>query len=259
MTFEKENIKNRLLIDANLNSEKFNIYNLRFDYIIKSYNSSYYDERRKFQIGIVDNILKQFDILSILEENKDVFQLTNYPNKTGDENHFFDIFAFLKGDKDISSCDNAEDFKYFNSTGIIRIALFKYFSQLDDIEGIFNLYFYYGLDFIFYTNENKEAALRLEDAIYKFFDEIIPRLNDNGMEVTFAKETLAPTKFSHTDYFGNEIKIGDKGVGCSGRGKTSGLFETQILSMTKVFINGDIRPENFIVLKSIDGRPIKGV
>ena len=41
MTFEKESIKNRLLIDANLNSEKFNIYNLGFDYKIKSYNNCF--------------------------------------------------------------------------------------------------------------------------------------------------------------------------------------------------------------------------
>lgn len=254
MTFEKENIKNRLLIEANLNSEKFNIYNLDYDYKCKKYYN--YEENRKYKIDVANNVLKKFDILSILEENKDVFQLTNYLNKT-DNDRFFNIFAFLKGDLEKSGYNNVEDFKYFNSYDIIKIALFKYLSQFD-IEGSFNLHIY-SHRFIFYTNENKGAALQLEDAIYNFFDEIDPHLNDFELKVDFVKETLSSSKFSHTDIVGNEIKIGDIGVGCNGRGSTRGLKIQQILSMTKVFINGDVRPENFIVLKPIDGRPLKGV
>lgn len=254
MTFEKESIKNRLLIEANLNSEKFNIYNLDYDYKCKKYYN--YEENRKYKIDVADNVLKKFDILSILEENKDVFQLTNYPNKT-DNDSFFNIFAFLKGDLEKSGYNNVEDFKYFNSYDIIKIALFKYLSQFD-IEGSFNLHIH-SHRFIFYTNENKEAALKLEDAIYDFFDEIDPHLNDFELKVDFVKETLSSSKFSHTDIVGNEIKIGDIGVGCNGRGSTRGLEIQQVLSMTKVFINGNLRPDNFIVLKSIDGRPLKGV
>lgn len=257
MIFEKESIKNRLLIEANLNSEKFNIYNLDYDYKCKSYYN--YEENRKYKLNIVDNILKKFDILSILEENKDIFQLTNYPNVSEDEANFFDIYAFLKGDLVKSDYNNVENFKYYNSFEIIKIALFKYLSQRNDIEGSFNFSIYYGHNFTFYTNENKEASLQLKDAIYKFFDEINPHLDDFEIKVSFTKETLSPNKFTHIDIVGNEIKIGDIGVGCNGRGSTRGLEVQQILSMTKVLINGNLRPDNFIVLKSIDGRPLKGV
>lgn len=255
MTFEKESIKNRLLIDANLNSEKFNIYNLDYDYKCKSYYN--YEENRKYKLNIADNILKKFDILSILEENKDIFQLTNYPNVSEDEADFFNIYAFLKGDLVKSGYDNVENFKYYNSYDIIKIALFKYLSQFDNIEGSFNFSLCHRLTF--YTNENKEATLQLEDAIYNFFDEINPHSDGYEIKVSFVKETLSPNKFTHTDIVGNEIKIGDIGVGCNGRGSTRGLEIQQVLSMTKVFINGNLRPDNFIVLKSIDGRPLKGV
>jgi hypothetical protein len=256
MIFEKESIKNRLLIDANLNSEKFNIYNLDYEYKCKKYYD--YEENRKYKINVIDNVLKKFDILSILEENKDIFQLTSYPNMSEDEPNFFNIYAFLKGDLVNSGCDNAENFKYYNSYDIIKIALYKYLSQRDDIEGSFSFHLYRH-NFTFYTNESKEAALQLEDAIYNFFDEIDPHLDDFEIKVSFTKETLSLNKFTHTDIVGNEIKIGDIGVGCNGRGSTQGLEVQQILSMTKVFINGNLRPDNFIVLKSIDGRPLKGV
>ena len=95
--------------------------------------------------------------------------------------------------------------------------------------------------------------------IYKVFDEISPHTDNYELKVIFGKETLSPNKYSHLDMLGNEIKIGDIGVGCSGRGSTQGLEIQQILSMSKVLINGNLRPSNFMVLKPIDGRPIKGV
>ena len=95
--------------------------------------------------------------------------------------------------------------------------------------------------------------------MYKFFDEISPHTDNYELKVTFGKETLSANRYSHLDMLGNEIKIGDIGVGCSGRGSTQGLEIQQILSMSKVLINGNLRPTNFIVLKPIDGRPIKGV
>lgn len=263
MTFEKENIRNRLLIEADQNGKKINIFGFGFEYRACSDRWDY-KENQKYGIAIAKNIMKKYDIFSILEENKEVFHLVDYPRKKDEYNRKYDqLYSFLKRDgiRYNEDCfDDIDDIYYYNSNGIVMVAIFKYLSELD-IEGSFDMpgKFDNSNHINFYFNEGKGAPLNLEDRLYSFFDEVEPRINDYRCEVKYEKETLAPSKFSHTDYFGNNIRIGDKGVGCSGRGRTSGLYETQILSMTKVFINGDIRPENFIVLKAIDGRPLKGV
>lgn len=257
MTFEEENIKNRLLIDANLNSNKFNIYNLTFE---TTYRNFSLEESKNFQKSIIENISKLFDIRQILEENKSVFHLTCYPDlaDNDDINYKYSIIlAILRGENP-KNFHNKMDFRFYYFE-LIKIALFKYISQLDNIEGSFNLNLGLSGRLTFYTNENKEATLQLENDIYKFFDEISPHTDNYELKVTFGKETLSPNKYSHLDMLGNEIKIGDIGVGCSGRGSTQGLEIQQILSMSKVLINGNLRPSNFIVLKPIDGRPIKGV
>ena len=257
MTFEKESIRNRLLIDANLNSTKFNIYNLTFETNYQNYS---FEESKNFQKSIIENISKLFDIRQILEENKSVFHLTCYPDlaDNDDINHKYSIiFAILRGENP-KNFHNKLDFRFYYFE-LIKIALFKYISQLDNIEGSFNLNLGLSGRLTFYMNENKEAALQLENDIYKFFDEISPHTDNYELKVIFGKETLSPNKYSHLDMLGNEIKIGDIGVGCSGRGSTQGLEIQQILSMSKVLINGNLRPSNFIVLKPIDGRPIKGV
>lgn len=257
MTFEEESIKNRLLIDANLNSNKFNIYNLTFE---TTYRNFSLEESKNFQKSIIENISKLFDIRQILEENKSVFHLTCYPDlaDNDDINYKYSIIlAILRGENP-KNFHNKMDFRFYYFE-LIKIALFKYISQLDNIEGSFNLNLGLSGRLTFYTNENKEATLQLENDIYKFFDEISPHTDNYELKVTFGKETLSPNKYSHLDMLGNEIKIGDIGVGCSGRGSTQGLEIQQILSMSKVLINGNLRPTNFIVLKPIDGRPIKGV
>lgn len=257
MTFEKESIKNRLLIDANLNSNKFNIYNLTFETTYQNFN---FEDSKNFQKSIIENTSKLFDIRQILEENKNVFHLTCYPDLADNDDinyKYSTILAILRGENP-KNFHNKLDFRFYYFE-LIKVALFKYISQLDNIEGSFNLNLGLPGRLIFYMNENKEAALQLENEIYKFFDEISPHTDNYELKVTFGKETLSPNKYSHKDMLGNEIKIGDIGVGCSGRGSTQGLEIQQILSMSKVLINGNLRPTNFIVLKSIDGRPIKGV
>ena len=257
MTFEKESIKNRLLIDANLNSNKFNIYNLTFETTYQNFN---FEESKNFQKSIIENTSKLFDIRQTLEENKSVFHLTCYPDLADNDDinyKYSTIFAILRGENP-KNFHNKLDFRFYYFE-LIKVALFKYISQLDNIEGSFNLNLGLPGRLTFYMNENKEAALQLENEIYKFFDEISPHTDNYELKVTFGKETLSPNKYSHLDMLGNEIKIGDIGVGCSGRGSTQGLEIQQILSMSKVLINGNLRPSNFIVLKSIDGRPIKGV
>lgn len=257
MTFEEESIKNRLLIDANLNSNKFNIYNLTFETIYQNFN---FEDSKNFQKSIIENTSKLFDIRQILEENKNVFHLSGYPDlaDNDDINYKYSIvLAILRGENP-KNFHNKLDFRFYYFE-LIKIALFKYISQLDNIEGSFNLNLGLPGRLTFYMNESKEAALQLENDIYKFFDEISPHTDNYELEVTFRKETLSPNKYSHLDMLGNEIKIGDIGVGCSGRGSTQGLEIQQILSMSKVLINGNLRPSNFIVLKPIDGRPIKGV
>ena len=257
MTFEKESIKNRLLIDANLNSNKFNIYNLTFETTYQNFN---FEDSKNFQKSIIENTSKLFDIHKILEENKSVFHLTCYPDLADNDDincKYSTIFAILRGENP-KNFHNKLDFRFYYFE-LIKVALFKYISQLDNIEGSFNLNLGLPGRLTFYMNENKEAALQLENEIYKFFDEISPHTDNYELKVTFGKETLSPNKYSHKDMLGNEIKIGDIGVGCSGRGSTQGLEIQQILSMSKVLINGNLRPSNFIVLKPIDGRPIKGV
>ena len=257
MTFEKESIKNRLLIDANLNSNKFNIYNLTFETTYQNFN---FEESKNFQKSIIENTSKLFDIRQILEENKSVFHLTCYPDLADNDDinyKYSTILAILRGENP-KNFHNKLDFRFYYFE-LIKVALFKYISQLDNIEGSFNLNLGFPGRLTFYMNENKEAALQLENEIYKFFDEISPHTDNYELKVTFGKETLSPNKYSHKDMLGNEIKIGDIGVGCSGRGSTQGLEIQQILSMSKVLINGNLRPSNFIVLKPIDGRPIKGV
>ena len=257
MTFEKESIKNRLLIDANLNSNKFNIYNLTFETTYQNFN---FEESKNFQKSIIENTSKLFNICQILEENKDVFHLTCYPDLADNDDinyKYSTILAILRGENP-KNFHNKLDFRFYYFE-LIKIALFQWISQLDNIEGSFNLNLGLPGRLTFYMNENKEAALQLENDIYKFFDEISPHTDNYELKVTFGKETLSPNKYSHLDMLGNEIKIGDIGVGCSGRGSTQGLEIQQILSMSKVLINGNLRPTNFIVLKSIDGRPIKGV
>ena len=257
MTFEKESIKNRLLIDANLNSNKFNIYNLTFETTYQNFN---FEESKNFQKSIIENTSKLFNICQILEENKDVFHLTCYPDLADNDDinyKYSTILAILRGENP-KNFHNKLDFRFYYFE-LIKIALFQWISQLDNIEGSFNLNLGLPGRLTFYMNENKEAALQLENDIYKFFDEISPHTDNYELKVTFGKETLSPNKYSHKDMLGNEIKIGDIGVGCSGRGSTQGLEIQQILSMSKVLINGNLRPTNFIVLKSIDGRPIKGV
>ena len=257
MTFEKESIKNRLLIDANLNSNKFNIYNLTFETTYRNFSS---EDNKNFQKSIIENTSKLFDIRQILEENNSAFHLTYYPDLAdGDDiNYKYSIIlAILRGENP-KNFQNKLEFRFYYFE-ILKIALFKYISQLDNIEGSFNLNLGLPGKLTFYMNENKEAALQLENDIYKFFDEISPHTDNYELKVTFEKETLSPNKYSHLDMLGNEIKIGDIGVGCSGRGSTQGLKVQQILSMSKVLINGNLRPSNFIVLKPIDGRPIKGV
>jgi len=264
MTFEKESIRNRFLIEADQNGKKINIYGFGFEYVDGTHSGWDYKEYQKYQIAIAKSITEKYDILSILEENKEIFHLTDYPHKDCEYDFKYDqLYSFLKKDGIYCSEEyfkDKDDMYYYNSQETVIVALFKYLSELD-VEGSFDMpgKFDNSNHITFYFNEDKEAALNLEDRLYNFFDEIEPRVNGYKCEVKYEKETLAPTKFSHTDYFGNDIRIGDKGVGCSGRGRTSGLYETQILSMTKVFINGDIRPENFIVLEAIDGRPLKGV
>lgn len=257
MTFEEESIKNRLLIDANLNSNKFNIYNLTFETTYQNFN---FEDSKNFQKSIIENTSKLFDIRQILEENKNVFHLSGYPDlaDNDDINYKYSIvLAILRGENP-KNFHNKLDFRFYYFE-LIKIALFKYISQLDNIEGSFNLNLGLPGRLTFYMNESKEAALQLENDIYKFFDEISPHTDNYELEVTFGKETLSPNRYSHLDMLGNEIKIGDIGVGCSGRGSTQGLEIQQILSMSKVLINGNLRPSNFIVLKPIDGRPIKGV
>lgn len=257
MTFEKESIKNRLLIDANLNSNKFNIYNLTFETTYQNFN---FEDSKNFQKSIIENTSKLFDIRQILEENKSVFHLTCYPDLADNDDinyKYSTILAILRGENP-KNFHNKLDFRFYYFE-LIKVALFKYISQLDNIEGSFNLNLGLPGRLTFYMNENKEAALQLENEIYKFFDEISPHTDNYELKVTFGKETLSPNKYSHKDMLGNEIKIGDIGVGCSGRGSTQGLEIQQILSMSKVLINGNLRPSNFIVLKSIDGRPILGV
>ena len=257
MTFEKESIKNRLLIDANLNSNKFNIYNLTFETTYQNFN---FEESKNFQKSIIENTSKLFDIRQILEENKSVFHLTCYPDLADNDDinyKYSTILAILRGENP-KNFHNKLDFRFYYFE-LIKVALFKYISQLDNIEGSFNLNLGLPGRLTFYMNENKEAALQLENEIYKFFDEISPHTDDYELKVTFGKETLSPNKYSHLDMLGNEIKIGDIGVGCSGRGSTQGLEIQQILSISKVLINGNLRPSNFIVLKPIDGRPILGV
>lgn len=257
MTFEKESIKNHLLIDANLNSNKFNIYNLTFEITYQNFN---FEESKNFQKSIIENTSKLFDIRKILEENKSVFHLTCYPDLVDNDDinyRYSTVLAILRGENP-KNFHNKLDFRFYYFE-LIKIALFKWISQLDNIEGSFNLNLGLPGRLTFYMNENKEAALQLENEIYKFFDEISPHTDNYELKVTFGKETLSPNKYSHKDMLGNEIKIGDIGVGCSGRGSTQGLEIQQILSMSKVLINGNLRPTNFIVLKSIDGRPIKGV
>ena len=257
MTFETESIKNRLLIDANLNSNKFNIYNLTFE---TTYRNFSLEESKNFQKSIIENISKLFDIRQILEENKSVFHLTCYPDLADNDDinyKYSTVLAILRCENP-KNFHNKLDFRFYYFE-LIKIALFKYISQLDNIEGSFNLNLGLSGRLTFYMNENKEAALQLENDIYKFFDEISPHTDNYELKVTFGKETLSPNKYSHLDMLGNEIKIGDIGVGCSGRGSTQGLEIQQILSMSKVLINGNLRPSNFIVLKPIDGRPIKGV
>ena len=257
MIFEKESIKNRLLIDANLNSNKFNIYNLTFETTYQNFN---FEESKNFQKSIIENTSKLFDIRQILEENKSVFHLTCYPDLADNDDinyKYSTILAILRGEKP-ENFHNKLDFRFYYFE-LIKVALFKYISQLDNIEGSFNINLGLPGRLTFYMNENKEAALQLENEIYKFFDEISPHTDNYELKVTFGKETLSPNKYSHKDMLGNEIKIGDIGVGCSGRGSTQGLEIQQILSMSKVLINGNLRPSNFIVLKPIDGRPIKGV
>ena len=257
MTFEEESIKNRLLIDANLNSNKFNIYNLTFETNYQNFN---FEENKNFQKSIIENTSKLFDICQILEENKSVFHLTCYPDLEDNDDinyKYSTILAILKGENP-KNFHNKLDFRFYYFE-LIKIALFKWISQLDTIEGSFNLNLGLPGRLTFYMNENKEAALQLENDIYKFFDEISPHTDNYELKVTFGKETLSPNRYSHLDMLGNEIKIGDIGVGCSGRGSTQGLEIQQILSMSKVLINGNLRPTNFIVLKPIDGRPIKGV
>ena len=257
MTFEEESIKNRLLIDANLNSNKFNIYNLTFETNYQNFN---FEESKNFQKSIIENTSKLFDIRQILEENKSVFHLTCYPDLADNDDinyKYSTILAILRGENP-KNFHNKLDFRFYYFE-LIKIALFKWISQLDNIEGSFNLNLGLPGRLTFYMNENKVAALQLENEIYKFFDEISPHTDNYELKVTFEKETLSPNKYSHLDMLGNEIKIGDIGVGCSGRGSTQGLEIQQILSMSKVLINGNLRPTNFIVLKPIDGRPIKGV
>lgn len=257
MIFEEESIKNRLLIDANLNSTKFNIYNLTFETTYQNFN---FEDSKNFQKSIIENTSKLFDIRQILEENKNFFHLSGYPDlaDNDDINYKYSIvLAILRGENP-KNFHNKLDFRFYYFE-LIKIALFKYISQLDNIEGSFNLNLGLPGRLTFYMNESKEAALQLENDIYKFFDEISPHTDNYELEVTFRKETLSPNKYSHLDMLGNEIKIGDIGVGCSGRGSTQGLEIQQILSMSKVLINGNLRPTNFIVLKPIDGRPIKGV
>ena len=257
MTFEKESIKNRLLIGANLNSNKFNIYNLTFETTYQNFN---FEESKNFQKSIIENTSKLFDIRQILEENKSIFHLTCYPDLAHNDDinyKYSTILAILRGENP-KNFHNKLDFRFYYFE-LIKIALFKWISQLDNIEGSFNLNLGLPGRLTFYMNENKEAALQLENEIYKFFDEISPHTDNYELKVTFGKETLSPNKYSHKDMLGNEIKIGDIGVGCSGRGSTQGLEIQQILSMSKVLINGNLRPTNFIVLKPIDGRPIKGV
>ena len=257
MTFEEESIKNRLLIDANLNSNKFNIYNLTFETNYQNFN---FEENKNFQKSIIENTSKLFDIRQILEENKSVFHLTCYPDLADNDDinyKYSTILAILRGENP-KNFHNKLDFRFYYFE-LINIAIFKYISQLDNIEGSFNLNLGLPGNLTFYMNENKVAVLQLENEIYKFFDEISPHTDNYELKVTFEKETLSPNKYSHLDMLGNEIKIGDIGVGCSGRGSTQGLEIQQILSMSKVLINGNLRPSNFIVLKPIDGRPIKGV
>lgn len=257
MTFEKESIKNRLLIDANLNSNKFNIYNLTFETTYQNFN---FEDSKNFQKSIIENTSKLFDIRQILEENKSIFHLTCYPDLADNDDinyRYSTVLAILRGENP-KNFHNKLDFRFYYFE-LIKIALFKYISQLDNIEGSFNLNLGLPGRLTFYMNENKEAALQLENEIYKFFDEISPHTDNYELKVTFGKETLSPNKYSHQDMLGNEIKIGDIGVGCSGRGSTQGLEIQQILSISKVLINGNLRPSNFIVLKPIDGRPIKGV
>ena len=257
MTFEEESIKNRLLIDANLNSNKFNIYNLTFETNYQNFN---FEESKNFQKSIIENTSKLFDIRQILEENKSVFHLTCYPDLADNDDinyKYSTILAILRGENP-KNFHNKLDFRFYYFE-LIKIALFKWISQLDNIEGSFNLNLGLPGRLTFYMNENKEAALQLENEIYKFFDEISPHTDNYELKVTFEKEILSPNRYSHLDMLGNEIKIGDIGVGCSGRGSTQGLEIQQILSMSKVLINGNLRPTNFIVLKPIDGRPIKGV
>ena len=257
MTFEEESIKNRLLIDANLNSNKFNIYNLTFETNYQNFN---FEESKNFQKSIIENTSKLFDICQILEENKSVFHLTCYPDLADNDDinyKYSTILAILRGENP-KNFHNKLDFRFYYFE-LIKIALFKWISQLDNIEGSFNLNLGLPGRLTFYMNESKEAALQLENEIYKFFDEISPHTDNYELKVTFKKEILSPNKYSHLDMLGNEIKIGDIGVGCSGRGSTQGLEIQQILSMSKVLINGNLRPSNFIVLKPIDGRPIKGV
>lgn len=257
MIFEKENLKNQLIIEANKDNKKIKIYKL---IINTEYNEYDYKDERNYETEFSRRLLENFDVLSILEENKEAFGLTQYPNKEF-ENRFYYIYSFLKKDGWVQNNrnDDDNDIIFLSHWSIIAAIIFKILSE--NFNGKFWMPLIYGnTPFILYLDKN-ESINNIER---KIENEII-----DGPAATLGfkhwssadtnEEILAPSKFSHTDYFGNEIKIGDIGAGCAGKGRTFGLEVQQIISMTKVFINTNIRPENFIVLKPIDGRPLKGV
>jgi len=258
MIFEKENLKNRLIIEANQDNKKIKIYKLIIEVDSDEYD---YQDEKDYEIVFSRRLLQNFDVLSILEENKEAFGLTQYPNKEF-ENRFYDIYSFLKKDgrvQDNSYEKDDDDIIYSSNWSIIASIVFKILSE--NFNGKFWMSLSYGNSpFTLYLDKN-ESINNIERKIEnEIIDGPAATLGfKHWSSVDIKEEVLTPSKFSHTDYFGNEIKVGDIGVGCAGKGRTFGLEEQQVLSMTRVFINNNIRPENFIVLKPIDGRPLKGV
>lgn len=106
---------------------------------------------------------------------------------------------------------------------------------------------------------NFKESDELKDYTY---NEIMKELYKKEIDIKLkmTKNLVKPQAIIHKDMFGNDIIIGDIGIGCGGKGnRVYPLRKHEITSVTKVYVNGNILPSNFVVLKAVDGRPLKGV
>lgn len=216
-------------ISAEANKQKKNLHLISF--IVDELNVSR-ELREKYAIDIT----RKFDVISFLNQHSFL-----------DSSEAKRLKSFINDKKNIRDL-------YYCFEELVSVYAMKI---IEDIATNFNGSYERMWNRIdFYFNEDKTMPDFIQNEIERTF------YREGFEEIHFnVKSTLKkPQKYVLKDMLGNDIIIGDIGVGNGGKGnKCYPLKVVQVERTSEVSINGGILPSNFIVLKPIDGRQIKGV